>query len=154
MGRKTYESIGKPLPGRKNIIISSSIKDDIKGFKVCNELEQGLKDAREFKAQQLIDAGEMVTSVLGSDNKLTDNEISAEVMIIGGAKIYKQTINSARRMHITEVKTKVEGCDAFFPEYDINEWNVVKEKPYVDNGIPCVYKYLERKSWSQPQAQR
>ncbi len=154
MGRKTYESIGKPLPGRKNIIISGRIKDDIQGFKVCNELEQGLKDAREFKAQQLIYAGKIITSKLGSDNQLTDNEISAEVMIIGGADIYAQTIGKAQRMHITEVDVKVEGCDAFFPEYDIDEWNVVEKEEYVDNGINCVYKQLEHKSWSQSQTPR
>ena len=164
MGRKTYESLDGPLLGRENIIISRSMSNPPDGFRVFNELEAGLAYAHKWKAKKM----------WASDNNGNLNEFErlweqvdppsapqleimihfAEIMIIGGAEIYAQTINRCNRMHITEVHAKVEGCDAFFPKYDIDEWNIIKEKSYDDGDIPCIYKQLERKSWSQPQAHR
>ena len=132
MGRKTYESIGKPLSGRENIIISRNMSTAPDGFRLFNELEEGLKYACAIKSHSLV-----------------DKCISTEVMIIGGAEIYAQTIGKAQRMHITEVGKEVKEGDAFFPEYDISDWKMVdEEEEYVDNGINCVYKQLEHKSWS------
>ena len=127
MGRKTYESIGKLLPGRENIIISRSMSTRPDGFKVFNQLEEGLKYACKWSQQQK-----------------TESDTSAEVMIIGGAEIYTQTIDKAQRMHITEVDFEVEGADAFFPEYNMREWEIIQREEYIDEGIPCVYKLLER----------
>ncbi|HEY9052549.1 MAG TPA: type 3 dihydrofolate reductase [Gammaproteobacteria bacterium] len=98
MGRKTFESIGKPLPGRKNIVISR------KGFSadgviVVDSIEQALQEVKNAE----------------------------EVMIIGGASFYEQMINKAVRMYLTHVDAECEG-DAWFPEFDINDWSVVSEE--------------------------
>jgi len=101
MGRKTFESIGKPLPGRLNIVISRS------GFSA-----QG------------------VTSVdsIGAALKAVSNV--EEVMIIGGANIYQQMIDRADRMYLTHVNAMCEG-DTWFPEFDERRWNTVEEKSVV-----------------------
>ena len=158
MGRKTYESIGKPLPGRENIIISRSMCTRPDGFMLFNKLDDGLQYADKWSAKEEgkeynIRKWEELMKRRDHDYKwdtraLTDDRAPAEIMIIGGADIYEQMIKRAHRMRITEVKIEVEDCDAFFPEYDISEWNVVKEEGYVDGGIPCIYRQLERKSWS------
>lgn len=97
MGRKTFESIGRPLPGRKNIVISR------KGF----------------SAKGIISADSIDTAL-----RLVGND--EEVMIIGGANIYQQMIEKADRLYLTHVDTECEG-DAWFPEYKIDDWNITNE---------------------------
>jgi len=100
MGRKTYESIGKPLPGRKNIVISCS----------------------DFAADGVI----VVDSIEAAIAEVYDAE---EVMIIGGASLYQQMISDAHRMYLTYVNTECEG-DAWFPEFDQNDCDVVSEESF------------------------
>jgi len=100
MGRKTYESIGKPLPGRKNIVISRS----------------------GFEADEVI----VVDSIEAAIAEVYDAE---EVMIIGGASFYDQMISNAHRMYLTYVNTECEG-DVWFPEFDQNDWDVVSEESF------------------------
>lgn len=95
MGRKTYESIGRPLPGRKNIVVSRS------GFK-----SEGIESADSIDA-----ALELVSD-------------AEDVMIIGGANFYEQMISNAQYMYLTHVDAECEG-DAWFPEYDESEWTIV-----------------------------
>lgn len=134
MGRKTFQSIGKPLPDRKNIVISKSIsseadeKNIFTGCQVFDDLEKGLDYAKEWYRRKGV-----------SDKQ------AAEIMIIGGAHIYAQTIAKAQRMHITEIVQLVENCDAFFPQYKLSDWKVLQEESYIDNYIPCRYRLLERK---------
>lgn len=98
MGRKTFESIGRPLPGRKNIVISRS------GFSA--------------------DGIESVDSIEAALVSVADAE---EVMIIGGANIYEQMISRAEKMYITHVEAKCVG-DAWFPEISETYWNVIDQK--------------------------
>ena len=100
MGRKTFESIGKPLPGRKNIIISGS----------------------GFEAPDVI----IVDSIEAAMAEVYDAE---EVMIIGGASFYQQMIANARRMYLTYVDAECEG-DAWFPEFNLSDWEVVSEESF------------------------
>ena len=101
MGRKTYESIGKPLPDRINIILT---KD--KTFKPAKTVVfHDIGDALNFAA----------------DNGLE------EVFIIGGANIYEQTIGMADKIYLTRVHAKVEG-DAFFPDFDMADWDIDEEE--------------------------
>lgn len=101
MGRKTFESIGKPLPDRINIILT---KD--KSFKPPKTVVfHDLGDALNFAA----------------DNGLE------EVFIIGGANIYEQTIDMADKIYLTRVHAKVEG-DAFFPDFDMADWDIDEEE--------------------------
>lgn len=100
MGRKTFESIGKPLPGRKNIVISRS------GFNA-----------------------EGVTGVGSIEAALAEAGNVEEVMVIGGASFYQQMIHSADRLYLTHVDAECEG-DAWFPDFDVADWDVVSEQKY------------------------
>lgn len=94
MGRKTYESIGRPLPGRKNIVISRDENYQAEGIITVTSVEQAL-----------IEAGEV-----------------DEVMVIGGGAIYQHCIPAAQRLYITHIKADIEG-DTSFPVYDVeNDW--------------------------------
>ncbi len=93
MGRKTYESIGRPLPGRDNIVISRNSEWRAEGVTVAASLSQAL----------------------GCAQKLAVASGATEVMIIGGAQIYAQAITLAQRLYLTEVEADVAG-DVFFPK--------------------------------------
>lgn len=99
MGRKTFESIGKPLPGRTNIVVTRNGDYRAEGIKVVNTLEA---------ARDLCDS---IAVVDGTE----------EAMVIGGAQIYAQALSMADRLYLTEVHAEVEG-DASFPDFDRNEW--------------------------------
>ncbi len=107
MGRKTYESIGRPLPGRRNIVISrdESYKPQGKGAEAVDtvtSVEQALA---------LVD---------GSDG----SDAVEEIMVIGGGAIYKHCLPAAQRLYITHIKAKIDG-DTQFPKYDDGSWNKV-----------------------------
>ena len=100
MGRKTFESIGKPLPGRKNVVVSR----------------------RGFEADD-------VTVVDSIDRALAEVSGVDEVMIVGGASFYEQMIDKADRLYLTYVDAECEG-DAWFPDFDLSEWDVIDKKSY------------------------
>jgi dihydrofolate reductase len=102
MGRKTYESIGKPLPGRTNIVVTRNESWSMDGVKVVHSLEQ---------------AFELAASIAEIDGR-------DEVMIIGGDQIYQSALPLVDRIYLTEVHAEVEG-DAYFPDFDRDHWNVV-----------------------------
>ncbi|KAF0802339.1 dihydrofolate reductase, partial [Alcanivorax xiamenensis] len=99
MGRLTWESLGRPLPGRTNIVISRDPDYQAEGGRVVADLDQALELA------------ESVAFIDGQD----------EVMILGGAQIYALALPRADRLYITEVQADVEG-DAWFPRWDRSEW--------------------------------
>lgn len=101
MGRKTYESIGRPLPGRKNIVLTQSQEFKAEGCTVVHSLEEALLVAGEVD----------------------------EVMIMGGSGIYDQSLDRANRLYITEVHAEVSG-DVYFPEFDIGEWVEIKREDH------------------------
>lgn len=99
MGRKTFESLGKPLPGRENIVISRGNPQLPEGV----QLYHSLKDA--------------ILNINGNE----------EVMIAGGGEIYKLAIEIADRIYLTRVKTTIDDADTFFPEIDLEKWTFVSE---------------------------
>nr|WP_010131800.1 dihydrofolate reductase [Microbulbifer agarilyticus] len=106
MGRKTFESIGRPLPGRQNIVITRNSAWAAEGVEVVSSLEAAIALA-DTAAQQ---AG------------------LAELMVIGGAEIYRQALPLAQRLYVTEVDAEVAG-DAFFPDID-KTWKEVSRHCY------------------------
>jgi dihydrofolate reductase len=106
MGRKTFDSIGKPLPNRDNIVISRDKNLKIEGCIVVNSLEMALQKSAEI-------------------NKNFPADLQKQIYIIGGEQIYKQSLPFAQKLYITEVLTAFEG-DAFFPEIDLNSWKETK----------------------------
>lgn len=98
MGRKTYESIGKPLPKRTNVVITGNQHYQAIGCHIVHELEEAVRFAR--------------------------SQGEKEVFIIGGGEVYRQSIEKANRIYLTRVEAELKG-DTFFPKLDKNIW---KEK--------------------------
>lgn len=118
MGRKTFESIGRPLPKRRNIIITR--QDDYK--------PEGV---------------EVVSSTEAALATMSEDE---EAFVIGGGEIFKQALPIADRIYLTRVEADVEG-DAFFPELDMSEWREVSRKEGVvdeKNALPHTFLVYDR----------
>ena len=118
MGRRTWESLPGLLPGRRHIVLSRDPGYLAEGAEVATSLEQALE--------------------LAGD--------AAEVMIIGGARLYEQALPLAERLYLTEVDAEIEG-DAHFPEFDSSRWReiAVSEHPADErNEYSCCFRVLER----------
>lgn len=98
MGRKTYQSIGRPLPGRKNIVVTRDLTFTADGVLVVNSIDAALDAVKE----------------------------DAEVMVIGGASFYQQMLPLADRLYVTHVHHHFD-ADTFFPEIDADQWRVVEQ---------------------------
>ncbi|MCX7106264.1 MAG: dihydrofolate reductase [Methylococcales bacterium] len=109
MGRKTYESIGRPLPGRTNMIISRNLDYQQEGCLVFNDLNTALETA---------------------------SQSTKEVFIIGGSDLYKAILPLANVLYLTLINKDFQG-DTFFPEIDFNEWSEVTREDIKDD--PSVY---------------
>ena len=117
MGRKTWESLGKPLPGRTNIVITRQSGFQAEGAKVVATLDEAIAMA------------ENVAFIDGQE----------EAVIMGGAEIYALALPRADRLYLTEVHAQVEG-DTWFPEYDATEWNEIGREDFQAEG-PNPYDY-------------
>lgn len=114
MGRKTFESIGRPLPKRRNIVITRDKNYKKEGIEIAHSLEEAVK---------LFDRKE-------------------EVFIIGGAEIYKQGIEIADKLYITHVNGGDKNADAFFPEIIPILWNEVSHDEHKkDEKNPLNYTF-------------
>ncbi|MBD2857885.1 dihydrofolate reductase [Spongiibacter sp. KMU-158] len=115
MGRKTWESLGRPLPGRENIVITRQSDFVAEGAHVCASLGAALELASEFAEQAGLD----------------------EVMVIGGAQIYAESLPLCQRLYLTEVDYPLEG-DAHYPELDLAQWMESSRECYNsgDDGAP------------------
>ncbi|WPP48249.1 dihydrofolate reductase [Catalinimonas niigatensis] len=117
MGRKTFESMNGPLPHRTHIIITRHPDYQVEGCFVVDNIPEAFKIAEEHQQK--------------------------EVFILGGAEIYRQTINKADKMYITEIKASFEG-DAFFPEIDLNYWKEHRREEHEpDAKNPHPYAFVE-----------
>ncbi|WP_346837763.1 dihydrofolate reductase [Microbulbifer sp. SAOS-129_SWC] len=121
MGRHTFESIGRPLPGRENIVITRNPHWRADGVTCASSLEAAVEMARRSAA------GTGIT----------------EIMVIGGGQIYRQALPLAARLYLTEVDAEVEG-DAFFPALDEN-WSETSRECYPasdrDEYNYCIVQY-------------
>ncbi|REL28308.1 type 3 dihydrofolate reductase [Thalassotalea euphylliae] len=121
MGRKTFESIGRPLPGRQNIVITRN-------------------------ADYVADGVEVVASV---DAALALTQGVEEVMVIGGGAIYQHCLPAADKLYITHIEARVDG-DTQFPDYDLdNDWQLTQSEPRAadeKNAYPLNFCVYERKS--------
>ena len=113
MGRKTFDSIGRPLPGRLNIVITRNAEWQHSGVKTAASLQQAVAIAAEANPQD--------------QEALIQAALIQEVMVIGGEEIYRTAIELADRLYITRVQAEVEG-DAFFPQYNESEWQEVSRQ--------------------------
>ena len=121
MGRKTYESIGRPLPGRVLVIVTRSPDYQAEGCLVAHSLEEALDIARQ--------AGE------------------SAAFVIGGGQIFAQALPLAERIYLTRVHT-VSEADVFFPEFDERDWSIqtVSEVPADEkNQFSTTYMVLDKR---------
>ena len=125
MGRKTFESIGKPLPGRTNIVVSRDPDLTIEGCLTATSLEDALALARKDAVEKGVD----------------------EICIQGGGEIYRQAIALADRLRITHVETTLAG-DTVFPEIDPALWEIGEEERLPageKDDYPTCYRVYERR---------
>jgi dihydrofolate reductase len=114
MGRKTYESIGKPLPGRTSIVITRNVNNVVPGVIVVNSLEAAI-------------------AACGNDE---------EIFVIGGAELYRQAIALADRIYLTEIDADISG-DAHFTELDHRLWKeVVRDSHVADEKNRYSYHFV------------
>lgn len=115
MGRRTHESIGKVLPGRRNIVLSRNADYRAPGCVVVADLEEALGVC--------VDA--------------------PELMIIGGAQLYKEALPRAHRLHLTLLHASFSG-DAWFPEYDHRQWReIFRQDHEAGADAPCAYSFVD-----------
>jgi dihydrofolate reductase len=115
MGRKTYESIGRPLPGRTNIIISRNPSYSQPGCLVFNDINEALESCRDAK----------------------------EVFVIGGSDLYKSMLPIADTLYLTLIHKEFPG-DTFFPEIDADQWvEVEREDVQDDPDVEFSYSFLK-----------
>lgn len=122
LGRKTYQSIGGPLPGRKMIVLSRNPDCKLAGSQVVSSLEEGLEAARK--------AGEN------------------EVFMIGGGEIYRLALPLADKMYLTRVHTSSQ-ADVFFPAFDPGNWSAICQQDFPadeENPFSYTFSYLTRKN--------
>ncbi len=110
MGRKTWDEVGKPLPGRRNLVVSRNPGLSLEGAEVFSSLEAAIAASR-----------------------TTDDEPH----IIGGSGIYAAAMPLATRIHLTEVHLRVE-ADTFFPPFDRSQWSEVERRPAETEGVEFV----------------
>lgn len=118
MGRKTFESIGKPLPNRTNIVLSHGDFQHT-GVTHYHHLEDALQHCQHHD----------------------------EIMIIGGGQLFQQALPLANKLYLTEIQTELEG-DTFFPLIDLNEWQQIEQQSAVaddKNQYACIFSILQKK---------
>lgn len=115
MGRKTFDSIGKPLPGRENIVLTRNEQFSPEGVTIIHSLDEML---------------------------LTKTYADQNLFIIGGAEIFKECLHIADRLYITKIHDTFEG-DTYFPEFDEETYRIIyREKGPKDKKNPYDYEFL------------
>jgi dihydrofolate reductase len=121
MGRKTWESLGQPLPGRPHVVITRDRNYKTTEANVVHNLNQALSVAK------------------GLAVALKEEEI----MIIGGADIYRLAMAKAKRLYLTEVALSPMG-DAFFPDFDVDQWQEMSRTTYPSSNGAASYSLVIR----------
>lgn len=104
MGRRTAESLGRALPGRRNLVLTRGGRVPFEGMEAVASVDEALRVVADDGADALC--------------------------VIGGGEVYALCLPAATRMHLTHVDTEVEGADAFFPRFDADRWQVLACEPH------------------------
>lgn len=113
MGRKTFDSIGKPLPGRTTVVVTRNTRLQIDGCIIAHSLQQAI-------------------AACAGDN---------EIFIVGGAELYAQALPLANKLYVTEIRQDIQG-DAHFPEFDKKQWReAARERHSQDQPQPLEYHF-------------
>lgn len=117
MGRKTFESIGRPLPGRTNIIMTHQKSYQVSGAITVNSIGDALKVCQE-----------------GVDG-------NSEVFLIGGAALYRETLGLCHRIYVTEIQQDFDG-DTFFPKFDMEGWQEISREKHFSADDKLEYHFV------------
>lgn len=121
MGRHTWESLPKrPLPGRRNIVVSGNPVYQAEGAEVFGSLEEAL---------QIGTAG------------IDGNGEDKDMFIIGGASLYAAALPMADALELTEIEAVADNCDTYFPEVDFSDWKEVSRERHEDDSAPVNYSF-------------
>lgn len=118
MGRKTWDSLGRPLPGRLNLVVSHQPDLRLDGAEAFTSLDAALVRAEQWAREQGVD----------------------ELMLIGGAQLYGQALSQAQRLYLTRIEADPEG-DAFFPAFDEAEWQRTDCQAHPAQGEAPAYRF-------------
>ncbi len=124
MGRKTFASLQKPLDGRDNIVVTRDRSFAAEGAIVVHAMEEALRCARDF----------------------AERRCTGEIIVMGGAEIYRQTLPLADKIYLTRVNAAPEG-DTRFPPLDMSQWRLIQEEAYekgVKDDFGFTFLILER----------
>ena len=123
MGRKTYESIGRPLPNRINYVVSRTI-DKIEGAFVFDSIDGAICDAKAYCVEENLE----------------------EIVIIGGGFLFRDTISITNKLVLTKVDCEIDG-DVFYPEIDLTDWTEIDSKSFIkdaDNDFNFIVSTYDR----------
>lgn len=118
LGRKTHESIGRPLPGRKTVVVTRRTDWHPEGVEVVCSLDEALAAASD----------------------------ESEVFVAGGGEIFRELLPRADRIHLTRIDAEIPG-DTTFPDFDTTAWKIVEEEhhePDAENPYPYTFQILDR----------
>ena len=121
MGRKTFDSLGKPLPGRPNIVVTRNKDWSVEGVQVASSLEEAIDLAKEHSTE--------------------------EIMVVGGASLCAQAMPSTDRLFLTIIDHEFEGGDTWLKSYEADEWHEVSREEHDESGeggYRYTYYVLER----------
>ncbi len=116
MGRKTYQAIGRPLPGRQTIVVSRNPDFIAPGCQLVNSLEAGIAAAQ-----------------------------TGQLFICGGGDIYRQALPLVEKIYLTELRLEVPG-DTVFPEIPAEWFGIIHSEELLDAGQPCLYRIYQRRA--------
>mgnify|MGYP003326429145 CR=1 FL=1 len=120
MGRKTWDSIGRPLPGRDNIVVTRQKGLKKEGVIFCNSIEESISKSYECAKKRKTD----------------------EIMIIGGAEIYRAALCYVKCIYLTEIHRSISG-DTFFPQFNRDAWiEMERQGPFQDEQSGLTYSFV------------
>ena len=105
MGRRTWEGIGKPLPDRQNIVLSSTLQEAPRGVCLVGSFEEGISQS-----------------------------LNSTIFVIGGVEVYRTALPNASRMILTHIDQKFDG-DVFMPDIDYKRWTILSKKHHMENNL-------------------
>lgn len=110
MGRKTAESLGRALPGRRNLVLTRSGRVPFEGMEAVGSIDEAIARVRA--------------------DSLTTEDAAPTLMVIGGGEVYAEALPRATRLHLTWVDTQVDAADAWFPRFDPTAWTMLDSEAH------------------------
>lgn len=126
MGRKTFDSIGRPLPGRPNYVVTRNTQWNAPGVSVCFSLEEAVVSAAEYNALQA-----------------AETQSKRDIMIIGGAGLCREAMPDTDRIYLTLIDHEYDG-DVWFDSFDWKDWREISRQDNEHEGLKFSYYVLDR----------